>query len=170
MTKKLATISSKKFLTNYSLNNCFKHYKKLSIQVCLDSKSPSIGAIKRDKGEDFTEAFIMAWLIRLNEILDLKNSMTEEQIRLCAQEVHADFYSLKIADLTLIFKNIIAGKYGEFYERLNISKVLTIFREYNEERIEFASQQSLRSHNEQKSASNYGELNISKNLDRKLGI
>ena len=63
---------------------------------------------------------------------------------------------LKMSDLTLMFKKIISGQYGEFYERLSIDKVLTFFREYLEERLNLAADNSLRNHSE--------EIHKSKNI------
>lgn len=72
--------------------------------------------------------------------------MSEIQIDLTAQRIVLEFYSLKIEDLTLISQNILSGVYGEFYERLSMVKVLSIFREYNEQRMLYASEQSIRNH------------------------
>ncbi|MUV03358.1 hypothetical protein GN157_06510 [Flavobacterium rakeshii] len=91
--------------------------------------------------------------------------MTEDQIELCAIEVNETYYTLKISDLTFLFKKIISGSYGEFYESLTIPKVLSFFREYFEERCQLAEQQSLRTHNDDKS---HSEFNYSKNIKRVL--
>ena len=104
----------------------------------------------REQGEDFTEAYVELWLLELNSIMNLKNKMSEVQTRLTAKEIVNEFYNLKIADLTLIFRNIMSGKYGEFYERLDMPKILTMFREYNEERMQTASQRNTRKHYETK--------------------
>ena len=75
--------------------------------------------------------------------------MSEEQINLCSNMVVEEFYMLKVSDLTLLFKRIVSGQYGEFYERLSIDKVLTFFREYLEERFDLAKDASLRNHEEE---------------------
>ncbi len=72
--------------------------------------------------------------------------MSEEQINLCSGMVVEEFYMLKISDLTLLFKRIISGQYGEFYERLSIDKILTFFRTYLEERYTLAEEASAREH------------------------
>ncbi|CAL2084895.1 hypothetical protein [Tenacibaculum sp. 190524A02b] len=141
-----------------------KVYKNLVIvDDCFISNSPSLAAIQREKGEGFTEAFLAAWLINLNEILNLNKPMTESQIVLCVSEVLSNYKSLKIADLTLLFKRIMSGEFGEFYESISIPKVLTFFRKYNEERMNRAFELNNAKHQEYKSGD---PLNISKNIKR----
>lgn len=157
-------ISNEKFLKSYSLNNCLKVYKNLRIvDDCFESNSPSLAVIQRDKGLDFTEAFLMAWLINLNEILNLNKPMSESQIILCVSEVLNNYSNLKIADLTLLFKRIMAGEFGEFYESISIPKVLTFFRDYNDERLNRAEEISIRNHNDTLSNDPF---DISKNIKR----
>jgi len=124
--------------------------KVRSVEDALKSKSPSLGKVQRERGLEFTEAYVMAWLIEMNEVLDLKNPMSEIQIRLTACNIVDEFYSLNVADLTLVTKMIMSGRYGDFYERLSMTKILTCFREYNEERMMYASEQSARKHYDEK--------------------
>ena len=72
--------------------------------------------------------------------------MSEEQINLCSSMVVEEFYMLKMSDLTLLFKRIISGQYGEFYERLSIDKILTFLRNYLDERFNLAEEDSAREH------------------------
>lgn len=133
------------------------------MQLAMDSNSPTIGTFQREKGLAFTEGLILAWLAYLNGMLNLNKPMSDDQIELCASEITQDYYFLKFSDLTLLFKNIISGKYGEFYESLSIAKVLSFFREYTEQRFELASSQSQRFHNDTKS---FDEFNMSTNTKR----
>lgn len=160
----IATISNEKFLKSYNLINCLKVYKNLQVvEDCFKSKSPSLASIKRDKGIEFTEAFLMAWLLNLNDILNLKRPMTETQIMLCVSEILNIHPYLKIADLTLLFKRIMSGEFGEFYESLSIPKVLTFFREYSEERMNRAYEINNQKHQEHKANDPF---EISKNIKR----
>lgn len=130
----------------------------------MQSQAPTIGTFVREKNRDFAEGLVMGWLVYLNDILNLKRPMTEDQVELCAVEILNDYHNLKISDLTLLFKNIIAGKYGEFYESLTIPKVLTFFRDYYEERLEIGMIESQRKHND---FMNQNEFDISTSLKRK---
>ena len=159
-------ISSGKLLTLYSPKTCFRHANKLkTISDAINSKAPTIALLKKEKGEDFTRALVMAWIVYLNKLLDLKNPMNEEQIELCAESILSDFKALKISDLTFVFKGITSGKYGKFYERFSISDILSIFNEYFDERCNVAEQETLRVHNDLKSDMTFSD---SKNIKRIL--
>ena len=74
--------------------------------------------------------------------------MTEDQIELCASMVMKEYGALKITDLTFLFKKIIQGDFGSFYESLGIDKVLSFFKTYFEDRLNYAEQMSDANHNE----------------------
>lgn len=139
--------------------------KVKTIEQAINARSISIGTIQRHKGREFTEGMVMGWLVYLNDILNLNKPMTEDQIEMAATEIVNEYYSLKFSDLTLLFKRIISGTYGEFYESLSIPKVLSFFRTYFEERCDIAMQQSQRDHNNFSSEQTF---NISSNLRRRL--
>ena len=144
-----AIISSEKFLMVYAPANCMKYsYKVATLGEAINLPAPSISQIKREQGEPFCEKFIMLWLVYLNEMLNLNKPMTEAQIRLCSSQLLAEYGYLKVTELTLIFKRILSGEYGEFYERLGIDKLLKFFREYDKERFEFIDEQRQREHAE----------------------
>ncbi|RYJ44561.1 hypothetical protein [Flavobacterium beibuense] len=141
-----------------------RHSGKLTtIDKALNAPAPTLGTLQREKTKDFAIGLTMGWLVYLNDILNLNKPMTEDQIELCAIEINETYYSLKISDLTFLFKKIISGTYGEFYESLTIPKVLSFFREYFEERCQLAEQQSQRTHSDTKS---HAEFNYSKNIKR----
>jgi hypothetical protein len=124
--------------------------KLVSVTDAINSPSHSLGKIQREQSKKFTEGLVLVWLMYLNEILNLNKPMSEEQMKLAAVLICEEFYMLKMSDLTLLFKRIISGQYGDFYERLSINKVLTFFRNYLEERFEIAIDQSSRDHRDVK--------------------
>ena len=128
--------------------------KLVSVTDAINSPSHSLGKIQREQSKKFTEGLVLVWLMYLNEILNLNKPMSEEQMKLAAVLICEEFYMLKMSDLTLLFKRIISGQYGEFYERLSIDKVLTFFRNYLEERFEIAIDQSSRNHRDIKQNEN----------------
>lgn len=141
-----------------------KHVNKLkNINQAMCADSPTLGSFNREYGKDFTQGLLMAWLVNLNSVLNLKRPMTDEAIEMCAIDISNDFYAIKISDLAFLFKRIYSGFYGEFYESLSIPKVISFFREYFEERCEIAEQSYLSKHNEIKSDQTF---NYSKNIKR----
>lgn len=134
-----------------------------TVEMAMNAKAPTIGTFHREKGRSFTEGLIMGWLVYLNDVLNLNKPMTEDQIEMCAIEVVNEYYTLKISDLTLLFRRIISGSYGEFYESLSIPKVLSFFRMYFEERCNMAMEQTQRDHGDFMSDEVF---NYSKNVKR----
>ena len=121
-------------LKRYAPDNCLIYASKIkSISDAMALDSHSIGKIQREESKNFADALLLGWLVYLNEILNLKNSMSESQMMLASQLICEEFYMLKMSELTLLFKRIISGQYGKFYERLDIPTILTCFREYLEE-------------------------------------
>lgn len=123
-------------------------HKLSSPLVAADAQAPSVARVQREYGEEFAKGFVMAWLVYLNEVLNLNKPMNETQIELCANSVMKEFYYLKISDLSLLFHRIITGQYGEFYESLSIAKLLSFFREYEKERTEMVLEENDRQHAE----------------------
>lgn len=161
----IAMLSNEKLLSVYGPANCLKHAGKLpDITTAMNTTAPTLAAISREKGRGFSQALVMGWLVYLNDLLNLNKPMTEDQIDLCAQEVITLYPSLKMSDLTYLFRRIIAGQYGEFYESLSIPKVLSFFRDYFEERCLAAADESRRRHDDFMCR---GEFNVSNNLRRK---
>ena len=76
--------------------------------------------------------------------------MTETQINFTAEVIIDEFYMLNVADIKLIFKNILTGKCGNLYESLNPPKTLTIFREHLNQRMNLGAEISERKHQEHK--------------------
>ncbi|WP_372472700.1 DUF6633 family protein [Capnocytophaga sp. ARDL2] len=133
----------------YDPKTCLVHAHRLSnISVAINAKARSIATIKRDCGETFAYNLLMAWIVCLNEVLGLKRMMSETQVQLCATHILSDYKHLKISELAFLFNQIITGQYGEFYESLSISKLLTFFREYEKQRTETVLQEAERQHNE----------------------
>jgi len=92
------------------------------------------------------EAYIKLWLVNLNDALGLKRPLTESQMDETAMMLVEDFKNLNMADINLIFRKMKTGEFGEYYESLNMAKVVSIFKSYFEERMNVAAQVSLENH------------------------
>jgi len=89
---------------------------------------------------------IVKWLIELNEMMDLNKPMTNAQILMTAQMIMEDYYYLKSTDLALFFTRIIKGEFGEMYESLSITKIMSWLAIYSEERMNIGAQESRLNH------------------------
>ena len=112
----------------------------------LSRNTLSLVDIKKGKGQAFLRSYITLWLIDLNELLNLKNPLSEAQIILCTEQIITDYSFLKLSELSLIFKRIVSGEFGELYERISMPKLMSIFRKYEQERTEVVTSESQQDH------------------------
>ena len=116
------------------------------VSDALSRNTVSLVDIKKGKGQAFLRSYIALWLIELNELLNLKNPLSEAQITLCTEQIITDYSFLKLSELSLIFKRIVSGEFGELYERISMPKLMSIFRQYEQERTEVVTSESQQSH------------------------
>ena len=135
------------------------------VSDALNRQTLSLVQIKKGKGEVFLRSYISMWLIYLNEVLNLNNPLTEAQIELCTEQIMADYSFLKISELSLIFKRIVSGEFGELYERISMPKIMNIFRQYDQERTEVVVTQNQQAHEQFRYRENRTE-SYSDDLDR----
>jgi len=141
-------------------------HKLTNLSAAMNTTAPTLAAINRENGKEFSAALVMGWLVYLNDMLNLNKPMTEDQIEHCATEVINLYGSLKMSDVTYLFRKIISGQYGEFYESLTVQKVLTFFRDYFDDRCSLAELESQRDHADFASRDTF---NYSSNLRRIWG-
>lgn len=135
-----------KDLVLYNPENCFKHSSKIkTVADVFKLNTPTLGDMKRKYGKDRVLAYIELWLINLNDSSNVKNKMNDGQIMFCAQRIF-ETYSLTIADLTLFFRNIKEGVYGQYYENLSMEKIMEWLGIYFDQRCEMAQMQSGQNH------------------------
>lgn len=109
------------------------------------SQFPSLAKIRANYGSKATERIIKLYMIELTELVNLKRPLTEKQIDTIAMEVVVRHYAMTIADVHVIFKKAINGEFGDFYESLDVPKVMKWFDLYFDERCEIGAQDSINS-------------------------
>ena len=150
MDRAIQMSSRKNLLEKYSPHNCLIDNSQVkTVEQALSSKAPSVGSFQSKQGRQFTEGLVTVWLMYLNKELNLNKPMTESQLNFCSIYIVEEYYYFKTSELTLLFKKIISGQYGEFYESLSPAKVLTCFKEYSKERFNLAEDNSQRNHKEE---------------------
>lgn len=112
---------------------------------------PSIARMAKDFSPAKMHAILIKWLIEANRSISVKDNMSEDQIQLAATFIMEDHKSLNVSDLIVILKDIIKGKYGKMYGSFDLAKLLTAFREYEENRMNTAMTRSADKHAEHKS-------------------
>lgn len=143
-TQTLPTVINNESLAIYSPKNLQLEFKNVTtVTQALQTGSKSMVALKNEFSTKKVEALIKLQLIELNEILNLKRPLNEKQIDDIAVEIVSQWYYLTMADVYLIFRRAKIGWYGEFYESINMPKILTWFRNYFDERCSEAERQSI---------------------------
>ncbi len=126
----------------YSPTNCQNHSHKIrTIKDAISLPSKTLAQFKRDYGHEWVIGYISMWLIDLNDSANVKNKMNDVHIEFTAQRIF-ETYSLKVTDLTLFFRNIKEGVYGQYYENLSQEKIMEWLREYFDLRCEYAAMYS----------------------------
>jgi hypothetical protein len=130
-------------LTNYLPENFLPKIKTITtVKQALEQGTSSLAKIKKNVGTGKTEALIKVYLVRLNELLDLKKPLSEDAINEIANILVTEYYTLSMTDIVFVIQQAIKGKYGEMYESLNIPKVIKWFDIYFNERCNTAEQMS----------------------------
>ncbi|GEM55261.1 hypothetical protein B0A58_07340 [Flavobacterium branchiophilum NBRC 15030 = ATCC 35035] len=130
-------------LTNYLPENFIPKVKAIkTVKQALEQRTSSLAKIKKNVGTVRTEALIKVYLVRLNDLLDLKKPLSEEAINEIANILTTDYYSLTMTDIVFVLQQAVKGKYGEMFESLNIPKVIKWFEIYFNERCNTAEQMS----------------------------
>lgn len=132
----------RKDLVLYSPSSCAKVSHKLkTIKDVFNLPAPSLGDFKRAYGKDWVVGYISMWLIELNDNSNVKNKMNDAQMEFTATRIF-ETYSLKVTDLTLFFRNVKEGVYGQFYESLSQEKIMEWLSQYYDLRCEYGQMQS----------------------------
>ncbi|NDV45488.1 hypothetical protein D0T49_00275 [Paludibacter sp. 221] len=105
-------------------------------------KYPSLAVLRRDYGAEKVEAVIKLHIIDLCENVNLKRPLRDSQVDNIAREVVATYCNLTIADVQVVFRRAKNGELGEFYESLDMPKIMSWFRTYFNERCELAADMS----------------------------
>lgn len=111
----------------------FKHVKSVALAVKDDCDS--LAAIRKKVGKKISLNIIKIWIIKLNDFLNISRKMTPPQIEETADMIYDEFYYLKVSDIALLMKRIKTGHYGQFYESIDGMKLMDMFFEYAQERV-----------------------------------
>lgn len=135
-----------KDLVLYSPSNCAKHSHKIrTVKDVFNLPSKTLGDFKRVYGKEWVIGYISMWLIELNDDSNVKTKMSDAQMEFTATRIY-ETYSLKVTDLTLFFRNIKEGVYGQFYENLGQEKIMGWLAEYYKLRCEYGEMQAQCNH------------------------
>ena len=137
----LGLAKREQFLQENSVPACMKRYGTVrDVAKCLPGvcDAPSLAKLKKEYSTDIVHAYIEMWILNLNEYLNLKDSMSPNQMMETAILIYQDFYYFNLADINLIFGNAKKGYYGHHYQRLDGATIILWFYKHAEERANIA--------------------------------
>ncbi len=146
------SVEQTKALANYLPENFLPKIKTITtIKQAIENRTSSLSKISKLVGSQRTEGLIKVYLIRMNDLLDVKRPLKEEAMNEIANILITDYYNLTMVDVVFVFQEAIKGKYGEFYESLSIPKVIKWFEIYFHKRCDEAEEMSNRERNQHNS-------------------
>ncbi|MFC5046324.1 hypothetical protein ACFSTE_13200 [Aquimarina hainanensis] len=126
----------------YSPSKCFEHSHKIkTVKDAISLPSKTLQGLKKIHGREWIIGYISMWLINLNDTTNVKNKMSDVQIEFTSIRIF-ETYSLKITDMTLFFRNVKEGVYGDFYENISQEKIMNWLAKYFDQRCEYAQMMS----------------------------
>ena len=111
----------------------FKHVK--TVALAIKDNCDSLAAINKKVGKKISLNILKIWLINLNDFLNISRKMNPVQIEETCDLLYDEFYYLKISDIALLMKRIKTGHYGQFYESIDGMKIMEMFYQYAQERV-----------------------------------
>jgi len=130
---KKACSTGKSFLTQFNFDFCSKRYEPYyTAELALETKMVKLRELAEIYNRQTPVSLMEIWLVNLSTFMGFE--ITDQQARETAQYIFEEVGMLNIAEITLLFKRIKKGKYGDFYGRFNGQLILKACREYRKER------------------------------------
>lgn len=121
------------FANQFNLDYCIERYVKYkTIEDALKSNKIKLNELSEAYGEQIILGWIQAWLINLSKYMDF--SVSEQQVKNTSLFILEDCYALNVVEITLIFRRIIKGYYGNFYGKFNGQIIINACKEYRKQR------------------------------------
>ncbi len=71
-------------------------------------------------------------------------------MEMTAELILEEYHYMKLAEITLVFRNAMKGKYGKIYETLDGFKIMEWFLEYGQDRFLYFWDNELKKHDNTK--------------------
>jgi hypothetical protein len=128
------------FSSQFNLDFCLEQYSGYRTPgAALQSGKIKIRELVDCYGDRLIIAWLKAWLVNLSHYMDF--DINTSQGHKTAMFILEECYMLNLAEISLLFKKIMKGNYGEFYNKFNGQIILRACREYRKERGRILSRQ-----------------------------
>jgi len=125
---------------------------------------PAISTVKKYHGNGVAVASVSEIIAQAAALLNVGKNLQSHQIDFLACEILANWYWLTIGEVRFVMNSGVTGKYGELYDRLDVSVVCGWFEKYADVRGEVVAQRSRRAHLERIEQSNPNAIEMPDSL------
>ncbi len=111
-----------RFSVELNYEACFIRYSNIrKLEDCQNPKFLKLREIINIFDREIAIEFLKTWIIQLNEYFNLKNEgkLTGRQAEEVAMNILDDYSFLNLPELTILFRNIRKGRYGQIYGRIS---------------------------------------------------
>jgi hypothetical protein len=124
--------SGEKFLQQFNFDYCADRYKHiLTVRDAIAVNMITLREIAETYNEKTPELLLQAWLVNLAMFLCVE--ITPQQARETSRYMIEEIRSLSLPLITILFKRLKKGKYGEFYGKFNGQKILIACIDFRKE-------------------------------------
>jgi len=90
-----------------------------TMQKCIGAQVPSLAKIRKESGEEDTLRILGKKIGQVNDFFNLQRKMSPEQTWITAKLILKEYYYLNIADMKIIFENMLSLKYGKYFGKID---------------------------------------------------
>lgn len=133
--KKFPTIGE--FTLSYAPHELTRRFLDVkSIEQAMQSKIAKLSEVSEAYGKESACSYIEAWVIKLNDFVNKNTNMTmnSEQIEETAMFLYEEACFLNLAELSLFFRRIKSGYFGELPGYLDGVRIMSYLRTFLSER------------------------------------
>lgn len=104
--------------------------------AAIEMQCPTLVSLKfySADGEAYQIAVLMALLKEVADNLNIGKSFNNQQLAFAARQIAVEYYFLKISEIRYCFIQGILGRYGQIYDRIDISVLMDWLSKYDAER------------------------------------
>lgn len=138
----------------------FEQLTPASYEDVFECGSAALSVVKKEHGKQAASAYISIMLADIEQFFNVKNGMTEIQIKMLVDMILKNFYFLKVSDLRLFAEKFKMGLYGKVYDRLDGGVIMDALNKYVGERMDEAEQYHQKRASQFKAAGEQAATNI----------
>jgi len=106
-----------------------------SVADARSAQSQTLRAVMRVHGQGEAEAIIAKELVYVMQMLNIKGKMSPSQIKQASQVLYTEYGHYKISEIFYIINQAMLGRYGKFYDKIDLSDIGSWFEKYDAEKM-----------------------------------